>query len=188
MIYSNQWNGSAGLFQVPVHFLEGSYFRVSMTDFSGKEQVAAITACISYCFRSQGFARIIAEGLAYFTGDKYLLITNINRVNSILQKLLFQEARRSWQAVIKGLLLFCILYLQTQLSGLQIISINRCIKLGKGMEKIQFFFFLLSHMAINFVYICRYTHLHGFGYLDYKGGDFTTFRSQIVHKLLKLCL
>lgn len=157
MIYSNQWNGSAGLFQVPVHFLEGSYFRVSMTDFSGKEQVAAITACISYCFRSQGFAQIIAEGLAYFTGDEYLLIADINRVNSILQKLHFRETRGSWQAVIKGLLLFCILYLQTQLSGLQIISINRCIKLGKGMEKIQFFSFTQSHCYKFCVYMQIYT-------------------------------
>lgn len=82
--------------------------------FSGKEQVAAISAGISYCFSSQELAQIIAEGLAYFTGDKYLLITNINRANSMLQKLYFQETRRSWQAVIKGLLLFCIPYLQIQ--------------------------------------------------------------------------
>lgn len=81
---------------------------------SRREQVAAIPAGISYCFSSQELAQIIAESLAYFTGDKFLLITNINRTNTILQKLYFQETRRSWQAVIKGLLLFCILCHQTQ--------------------------------------------------------------------------
>lgn len=83
-------------------------------DLSGKEQVAAMSAGISYCFSSEELAQIIAESLAYFTGDKFLLITNINRANTILQKLYFQETRRSWQAVIKGLLLFCILCLQIQ--------------------------------------------------------------------------
>lgn len=83
-------------------------------DLSGKKQVAVISAGISYCFSSQELAQIIAEGLAYFTGDFFfcLLITNISRANTILQKLYFQETRRSWQAVIKGLLLFCILCLQ----------------------------------------------------------------------------
>lgn len=93
-------------------------------DFSGREQVAAISAGISYCFSSHELVQIIAEGLAYFTGDKYLLITNINRANSMLRKLYFQETRRSWQAAIKVLLLFCILYLQIQLSDLHIISMK----------------------------------------------------------------
>lgn len=59
--------------------------------FSGKEQVAAISAGISCGVRSQGLAQITAEGLAYFTGDKYLLITNITRANSMLQKLYFKR-------------------------------------------------------------------------------------------------
>lgn len=56
-------------------------------DFFGKEQVAAISAGISYCISSQELAQISAEGLAYFTGDKYLLITALNHANSMLQKL-----------------------------------------------------------------------------------------------------
>lgn len=30
------------------------------------------------------------------------------------------------------------------------------------------FYFQFSNVAIDFLYICRYTHLHGFGYLNNK--------------------
>lgn len=62
-------------------------------DFPGKEQGAAISAGISYCFSSQELAQIIGEGLAYFTGDKYLLITNINRAKYVAEVTLSRDQK-----------------------------------------------------------------------------------------------
>lgn len=75
--------------------------------------MAAIEAGISSCCRSQEFSQIITEGLVDFANDTHLLIPSISGENNMLQKLRFHETRRTWQAVIKGFFLFCILYLQS---------------------------------------------------------------------------
>lgn len=50
------------------------------------------------------------------------------------------------------------------------------------MEKLGDWFgglgmFLLSNLATDFVYMCRYTHLHELGYLDNKQWNFNAFRN-----------
>lgn len=81
----------------------------------------------------------------------------------MLQKLHFQETRRSWQEVIKGLLLFCILYLQIQLSDLQITSTKDQLgALSWGRDGkigvLGWFFFFSSVMLLQI--LCIYADIH----------------------------
>lgn len=83
MTRSDPWNGSTGLVWVSSRFRRKAHTAEFWTvGQSGKEQVAATSAGISYGVRSQGLAQIT---------DKYLLITNITKANSMLQKLYFKR-------------------------------------------------------------------------------------------------